>query len=118
MIITRRGVLGLAAAALVARRSFEVSAAEELKVPDNMPTETFDFETKGVDGWTMPEDEVFRRGVGHSRGAFVGGSPEEQKRLPMSAPASTSRPAGPLYAEVISAGEIAVGDRCRMSEAR
>jgi 3-keto-disaccharide hydrolase len=57
MTITRRGVLGLAAAALVARRSLEVSAAEELKVPDNTPTETFDFETKGTDGWTTVDGE-------------------------------------------------------------
>ena len=57
MTITRRGVLGLAAAALVARRSFDVSAAEELKVPDNTPTETFDFETKGTDGWTTVDGQ-------------------------------------------------------------
>src|SRR5207302_6118167 len=25
---------------------------EELKVPDNVPTETFDFEAKGIEGWT------------------------------------------------------------------
>ncbi len=52
MTITSRGVLKLAAAAFVARRSLELSAAEELKVPDNTPTETFDFETKGIDGRT------------------------------------------------------------------
>ena len=57
MITTRRGVLGLAASALVARRSFEVSAAEELKVPDNTPTETFDFETKGTQGWTTVDGQ-------------------------------------------------------------
>ena len=39
---------------------------------------------QGIDALPMPEDEVFRKGVGHSRSAFVGGSPEEQKRLPKS----------------------------------
>jgi len=57
MTITRRGVLGLAAAALVARRSLEVSAAEELKVPGNTSTETFDFDTKGTDGWTTVDGQ-------------------------------------------------------------
>lgn len=57
MTTTRRGVLGLAAAALVARRSLTVSAAEELKVPDNTSTETFDFETKGTDGWTTVDGQ-------------------------------------------------------------
>ena len=41
---------------------------------------------QGIDTLPMPEDEVFRKGVGHSHGAFVGGSPEEQKRLPKSSP--------------------------------
>ena len=57
---------------------------------------------QGIDTLPMPEDEVFRKGVGHSHGAFVGGSPEEQKRLPMSSPRRAGQPRGPLYAEVIS----------------
>ncbi len=57
MTITRRGVLGLAAAAFVMRRSLTVSAAEELKVPENTPTETFDFETKGTEGWTTVDGQ-------------------------------------------------------------
>ncbi len=57
MTITRRGVLKLTAAALVTRRSLEVSAAEELKLADNTPTETFDFETKGTDGWTTVDGQ-------------------------------------------------------------
>jgi 3-keto-disaccharide hydrolase len=28
------------------------ATAEELKVPDNVPTDTFDFAVKGIDGWT------------------------------------------------------------------
>ena len=27
------------------------AAAEELKVPENLPTDTFDFEAKGIEGW-------------------------------------------------------------------
>ncbi len=57
MTITRRGVLGLTAAAFVARRSLTVAAAEEMKVPENTPTETFDFETKGTDGWTTVDGQ-------------------------------------------------------------
>ncbi len=57
---------------------------------------------QGIDTLPMPEDEVFRKGVGHSHGAFVGGSPEEQKRLPKSSPRRAGLPVGPLYAEVIS----------------
>jgi len=57
MIVTRRRVLGLAAPAFVGCRSLEVTAAEELKVPDNAPTETFDFETKGTDGWTTVDGQ-------------------------------------------------------------
>jgi hypothetical protein len=57
---------------------------------------------QGLDSLPMPEDEVFRKGVGHSRSAFVGGSPEEQKRLPKSSPKREGAPQGPLYAEVIS----------------
>jgi hypothetical protein len=57
---------------------------------------------RAVTDMPMPEDEVFRKGVGHSHGAFVGGSPEEQKRLPKSSPRPAGLPVGPLYVEVIS----------------
>jgi alanine dehydrogenase len=57
---------------------------------------------QGMDALPIPEDEVFRKGVGHSHGAFVGGSPLEQKRLPRSSPERAGPPKGPLYAEVIS----------------
>ena len=57
---------------------------------------------QGMDALPIPEDDVFRKGVGHSRGAFVGGSPEEQKRLPKSSPKRAGPLAEPLYAEVIS----------------
>src|SRR5262249_19350046 len=57
---------------------------------------------QGIDSLPMPEDAVFRKGVGHSHGAFVGGSPEEQKRLPMSSPKRVAQSSDPLYADVIS----------------
>jgi ornithine cyclodeaminase/alanine dehydrogenase-like protein (mu-crystallin family) len=57
---------------------------------------------QGVDALPIPEDGVFRKGVGHSHGAFVGGSPEEQTRLPQSSPKRVAQSSGPLYAEVIS----------------
>ena len=56
---------------------------------------------QGVDALPMPEDGVFRKGVGHSHGAFVGGSAEEQKRLPKSSPKRVAQSSGPLYADVI-----------------
>ena len=52
MTVTRRGIFKLAVAGFVLSRRFRAEAAEDLKVPDNMPTETFDFETKGIEGWT------------------------------------------------------------------
>jgi ornithine cyclodeaminase/alanine dehydrogenase-like protein (mu-crystallin family) len=57
---------------------------------------------QGMDTLPIPEDAVFRKGIGHSHGAFVGGSPQEQKRLPRSSPKRPGPPPGPLYAEVIS----------------
>jgi alanine dehydrogenase len=56
---------------------------------------------QGLETLPIPEDAVFRRGVGHSRGAFVGGSPEEQKRLPKSSPKRVAQSLDPLYADVI-----------------
>jgi alanine dehydrogenase len=56
---------------------------------------------QGIDALPIPEDGVFRKGVGHSHGAFVGGSPEEQKRLPTSSPKRVAQTSGPLYADVV-----------------
>ncbi len=56
MNVTRRGIFKFTLAALMVgarqRRLPEAVAAEELKVPDNVPTDKFDFETSGVEGWT------------------------------------------------------------------
>ena len=46
-----RAVLTACGAYGVTRRA-PFAAAAEIKVPDNVPTETFDFEAKGIDGWT------------------------------------------------------------------
>jgi hypothetical protein len=61
MKVTRRGILKAMVAALVAgarRRRVDVAAAAaEFKVPDNAPTDTFDFETKGIEGWTTVDGQ-------------------------------------------------------------
>jgi ornithine cyclodeaminase/alanine dehydrogenase-like protein (mu-crystallin family) len=57
---------------------------------------------QGIDSLPMPEDGVFRKGVGHSHGAFVGGSPDEQKRLPKASPRRVAHASGPLYVDVLS----------------
>jgi alanine dehydrogenase len=61
---------------------------------------------QGIDALPMPEDGVFRKGVGHSHGAFVGGSAEEQKRLAKPSPKRVAQSSGPHYADVIS-GKVA-----------
>ena len=59
--VTRRAILGLMLAPLVTRSRWppatEAYAAEELKVPDNAPTATFDFATTGVENWTRVSGE-------------------------------------------------------------
>ena len=60
MNVIRRGMFKTMLAALaVARwpRVSAVSAAEELKVPDNVPTDTFDFEAEGIEGWTTVDGQ-------------------------------------------------------------
>src|SRR5712692_7887995 len=56
MNVTRREVvkatLAAAAAGALLPRVSAPAAAEELKVPDNVPVDTFDFEAKGIEGWT------------------------------------------------------------------
>jgi Domain of Unknown Function (DUF1080) len=57
MSVTRRGILKAAAAASMMaaswfRRPAAAGAEEELNVPDNAPTDSFDFETRGIEGWT------------------------------------------------------------------
>jgi Domain of Unknown Function (DUF1080) len=51
MNVMRRGLVSTTLAALLMTRPV-ADAAEELKVPDNALVETFDFDSKGVEGWT------------------------------------------------------------------
>jgi alanine dehydrogenase len=57
---------------------------------------------QGVEAFDMPESGQFRRDLGHSRSAFVGGSPEEQKRLPPVTAKQRSGKTWPLYTDVIA----------------
>jgi alanine dehydrogenase len=56
---------------------------------------------QGTEDFDMPETGQFRKGVGHSRSAFVGGTPEQQKRLPIKTKTPKDRD-WPLYADVVS----------------
>jgi len=56
----RRGMFKtmLGALALVRwSRVAAVAAAEELKVPDNVPEDRFDFEARGIEGWTTVDGQ-------------------------------------------------------------
>ncbi len=57
---------------------------------------------QGQEAFDMPETGGFRRDLGHSRSAFVGGSPAEQLRLPPVIHKQRSTRRWPLYTEVIS----------------
>ena len=60
MNCTRRGMFKNTLAALVVARWSRfpaAAAAEELKVPDNVPVNQFDFEAKGIEGWTTVEGQ-------------------------------------------------------------
>lgn len=56
MTMSRRRLLTTAGAALgvvrMTRRTPALAAPAELKVPDSLPVDRFDFETKGLEGWT------------------------------------------------------------------
>ena len=57
---------------------------------------------QGDEAFDMPETGQFRRDLGHSRSAFVAGSPEEQKRLPPVTPKQKSTRSWPVYADVLA----------------
>jgi hypothetical protein len=60
MNVTRRRLFKTTLAALVVAgwsRLPAATAAEEPKVPENLPTEQFDFETKGIEGWTTVDGQ-------------------------------------------------------------
>ncbi len=59
--LSRRGLFkaGLAAAAAfsVSQRGRARAAPAEVKLPDNIPVDRFDFETKGIEGWTTVDGQ-------------------------------------------------------------
>lgn len=59
--VSRRALFKTALAVLgaygVTRRARVLAAPAEIKVPDDLPTERFDFETKGVEGWTTVDGQ-------------------------------------------------------------
>ena len=62
MNVTRRATFKTTVAALVAGawsfpRFRAADAAEEFKVPDNVPTNKFAFEAKGIEGWTTVDGQ-------------------------------------------------------------
>src|SRR6266481_5234067 len=62
MNVTRRAMFKTTVAAVVAGawswpRLRASDAAEELKVPDNVPTDKFDFEAKGIEGCTTVDGQ-------------------------------------------------------------
>src|SRR6266851_4993823 len=62
MNVTRRAMFKATMAALVVGgwswpRFRAADAVEELKVPDNVPTDKFDFEAKGIEGWTTVDGQ-------------------------------------------------------------
>jgi alanine dehydrogenase len=57
---------------------------------------------QGDEAFDLPETGQFRRDLGHSRSAFVGGSPEEQKRLPPVVRKQRSGRSWPFYADVVA----------------
>src|SRR5438128_8382717 len=61
MNVTRRRMFKTTLAALAAGARWPpfpaAAAAEELKVPDNVPADKFDFEAKGIEGWTTVDGE-------------------------------------------------------------
>jgi hypothetical protein len=61
MNVTRRGIFKTTVVALVAGARWPrfpaAAAAEELEVPDNVPTDKFDFEAKGIEGWTTVDGQ-------------------------------------------------------------
>jgi hypothetical protein len=60
MNLTRRRLFTTTLTALVVARWPPLpaaAAAEELKVPDNVPVDKFDFEAKGIEGWTTVDGQ-------------------------------------------------------------
>lgn len=72
----------------------------ELSVPVR---DRFDVSIRqGNEGLQMEETAVFRKDIGHSPGAFVGGTPDQQKRLPRSRPRAERVSETPLFVDLVS----------------
>src|SRR5213593_5005234 len=60
-MMSRRGLFKTALVALSAsgmtRHAPSLAAPAEIKVPDDIPVEKFDFETKGIEGWTSVDGQ-------------------------------------------------------------
>jgi len=58
MDMTRRGLLKAAlAGGVAALRATVAAAVEELRLPNDVPTEKFDFDSKGIQGWTTVDGQ-------------------------------------------------------------
>lgn len=57
---------------------------------------------QGDEAFDLPETGQFRRNLGHSRSAFVGGSAEQQRRLPPVVRTHGSGRSWPFYADVVA----------------
>src|SRR5437870_9174058 len=61
LTMTRRGLFRAALAALgtygLTRGAPALAGVTEIKVPDNVPEEKFDFDTQGIEGWTTVDGQ-------------------------------------------------------------
>lgn len=57
---------------------------------------------QGEETLDLPETDHFKRNLGHSRNAFVAGSPQQQSRLPLVPRKQKSARSWPLYIDVVS----------------
>src|SRR5215831_13373754 len=61
-VVSRRLLLGATALAALGlprlmRGNEALAAPAEIKLPDNVPVETFDFESKGIESWTAVDGQ-------------------------------------------------------------
>ena len=73
---------------------------------------------QGEESLDLPETDQFKPNLGHSRNAFVAGSPEQRSRLPqLSRKQKPSRP-WPLYADVIAGRSPGRQDSAQITQYR
>src|SRR5881397_3082757 len=78
----------------IVRRVPALAAPVEIKVPDNLPAERFDFETKGIDGWTIVDGQwtvEVMRGAPSGKNV-LGSSSTVHRELPSSLRPSIDHP--------------------------